>query len=67
MAETDLAPIVENPALEFKRVDIARRQVRKPDRGAIADEFAPMAVGFGRTVVMGVETIPGYLTSSMFR
>lgn len=67
MANTDLAPIAGNPALEFKHVDIARRQARNPVRNSIAEGFASMWVGFGRTVIPDLETIPSYLTSSMYR
>ncbi len=45
----------EDSTLEFKRVDVAGRRVRNPDRGDFADELAAMANGRGGTVVLGVD------------
>lgn len=45
----------EDSTLEFKRVDVAGRRVKNPDRGEFADELAAMANGRGGTVVLGVD------------
>ena len=45
----------EASALGFKRVDIAGRRVRSPERRDFADELAAMANGRGGTVVLGVD------------
>ena len=58
MTEFDLASRIrlgEDSTLELKRVDVAGRRVRSPDRRDLADELAAMANTRGGTVVLGVD------------
>ena len=46
---------LRDSTLEFKRVYVAGRRVRRPERRDFADELAAMANGRGGTVVLGVD------------
>ena len=58
MSDADLASRIrlgEDSTLEFKRVDVAGKRVRSPNRGDLADGLAAMANTRGGTVVLGVD------------
>ena len=58
MSDADLASRIrlgEDSTLEFKRVELAGKRVRSPDRREFADELAAMANSRGGTVVLGVD------------
>ena len=45
----------EDSTMELKRVVVAGRRVKGPDRNELADELAAMANGRGGTVVLGID------------
>jgi len=53
----DRLQLGEDSTFEFKRVEVAGRRVRSPDRGDFADELAAMANGRGGTVILGVDDV----------